>query len=122
MFDFTLARLLAASALAGTALAGCASPADGELAPASFVSMQEGPGEEYVIGPLGKLGGTFATAGKLEQTFDLPVIGTISHTLTEAAQALRKRKTKQFAMASAGLGGLFVVLLGVEFVQRGMVA
>ena len=50
------------------------------------------------------------------------MIGTISHTLTEAAQALRKRKTKQFAMASAGLGGLFVVLLGVEFVQRGMVA
>ena len=55
MFDFTLARLLAASALAGTALAGCASPADGELAPASYVSMQEGPGEEYIIGPLDEL-------------------------------------------------------------------
>ena len=71
---------------------------------------------------LGKLGGTFATAGKLEQTFDLPVIGTISHMLTEAARTLRKRKMKQFAAASGGLGALFLVLLAVEFVQRGMVA
>jgi polysaccharide chain length determinant protein (PEP-CTERM system associated) len=71
---------------------------------------------------LGKLGGTFATAGKLEQTFDLPVIGTISHTLTDAARAIAKRRTRQFAAASGALGGLFVVLLGVEFVQRGMMA
>ena len=71
---------------------------------------------------LGKLSGTFATAGKLEQTFDLPVIGTISHTLTDAARMLRKRKLKQFYAAFGGLGGLFVVLLGVEFIQRGMVA
>ena len=71
---------------------------------------------------LGKLGGTFATASKLEQTFDLPVIGTISHTLTDAARGLARRRTKQFAATSGGLGVLFVVLLGVEFVQRGMVA
>jgi polysaccharide chain length determinant protein (PEP-CTERM system associated) len=71
---------------------------------------------------LGKLGGTFATAGKLEQAFDLPVIGTISHTLTDAARDLSRRRTKQFAAASGGLGVLFVVLLAVEFIQRGMVA
>jgi hypothetical protein len=71
---------------------------------------------------LGKFNGTFATAGKLEQTFDLPVIGTISQTLTDAARAVARRRTKQFAAASGGLGALFVVLLGVEFVQRGMVA
>jgi polysaccharide chain length determinant protein (PEP-CTERM system associated) len=71
---------------------------------------------------LGKLGGTFATAGRLEQTFDLPVIGTISHTLTDAARTQRKRKLKQFYAAFGGLAGLFVVLLGVEFIQRGMVA
>lgn len=71
---------------------------------------------------LGKVGGTFATAGKLEQTFELPVIGTISHTLTDTARAVARRRTKQFAAASGGLGALFVVLLGVEFVQRGMVA
>ena len=71
---------------------------------------------------LGKFNGTFATAGKLEQVFELPVIGTISHTLTDAARALARRKRKQFAMASGGLGGLFVILLAVEFIQRGMVA
>lgn len=71
---------------------------------------------------LGKLGGTFATAGKLEQTFELPVIGTISHTLTEAARDLARRRMKQFSAATGGLCALFVVLLAVEFIQRGMVA
>lgn len=45
-------------ALAGTAIAltGCASTGSGpQLAPARFVAMQEGPGEEYVIGPLDEL-------------------------------------------------------------------
>jgi capsular polysaccharide biosynthesis protein len=84
-----------------------------------FVGSGAGAGTAFA---LGKFNGTFATASKLEQTFELPVIGTISHALTEAGQALRKRKSKQFAMASGGLGMLFVVLLGVEFVQRGMVA
>ncbi len=37
------------------ALAGCASTAKNELPPATFVAMQEGPGEEYVIGPLDEL-------------------------------------------------------------------
>jgi len=35
-------------------LAGCASGGT-ELPPATFVAMQEGPGEEYVIGPLDEL-------------------------------------------------------------------
>ena len=50
-----VARLFAASALASLALTGCASAPDGHLPPASFVSMQEGPGEDYVIGPLDEL-------------------------------------------------------------------
>jgi polysaccharide chain length determinant protein (PEP-CTERM system associated) len=84
-----------------------------------FLGVGAGSGTAYA---LGKFNGTFATAGKLETTFDLPVIGTISHTLTEAARALRQRKLKQFYAASGGLAALFVVLLAVEFVQRGMVA
>ena len=48
-------RLLAGSAMASLALAGCAGGGGQELPPASFVSMQEGPGEEYVIGPLDEL-------------------------------------------------------------------
>mgnify|MGYP005810994829 CR=1 FL=1 len=36
-------------------LAGCAAGGNTELPPATFVAMQEGPGEEYVIGPLDQL-------------------------------------------------------------------
>jgi polysaccharide export outer membrane protein len=48
-------RLVAGSALASLALTGCASSSKPELPSASFVAMQEGPGEEYVIGPLDEL-------------------------------------------------------------------
>lgn len=50
-----LSRLLASSAVACLALAGCAGGGGPQLPPASFVSMQEGPGEEYIIGPLDEL-------------------------------------------------------------------
>lgn len=48
--------LLAGTALAGITLSGCAAakPAQ-QLPPAAFVALQEGPGEEYVIGPLDEL-------------------------------------------------------------------
>lgn len=49
------ARLLAATVLASVALTGCATTSGPQLPPASFVSMQEGPGEDYVIGPLDQL-------------------------------------------------------------------
>ena len=51
-----LVRRLAAPILGALALAGCAAAGSGpELPPASFVALQEGPGEEYVIGPLDEL-------------------------------------------------------------------
>jgi polysaccharide export outer membrane protein len=52
-----LHRLLAGSALVSLLLSGCAGSGGPttQLPPASFVSMQEGPGEEYVIGPLDEL-------------------------------------------------------------------
>jgi len=49
-------RLLAGTAALSIALTGCAGGANGpQLPPASFVAMQEGPGEEYVVGPLDEL-------------------------------------------------------------------
>lgn len=48
-------RLLVGSALASLALSACAGSSKPELPSASFVAMQEGPGEEYVIGPLDEL-------------------------------------------------------------------
>src|SRR6187399_1666669 len=55
MRSTALSRLIAALAMAGLALAGCSSGGSAELAPANFVATQEGPGEEYVIGPLDEL-------------------------------------------------------------------
>lgn len=71
---------------------------------------------------LGRLRSVFATTAGLERAFDLPVLGAISHNVTEAARGVQKRRLKYFYSASAALGGLFLVLLVVEFVQRGMVA
>lgn len=49
-------RLLGGPALASVALTGCAGAGSHpQLPPAQFVAMQEGPGEEYVIGPLDQL-------------------------------------------------------------------
>jgi polysaccharide export outer membrane protein len=50
----TIARHSVAAALASLVLTGCASNGP-KLPPAQFVAMQEGPGEEYVIGPLDQL-------------------------------------------------------------------
>ena len=83
------------------------------------VGLGAGAGVAFAIG---QVKGTFATSSKLERTFDLPVIGTVSRTVTATVQALEARRMKQFAAAAGGLGALFVVLLGVEFVQRGLVA
>lgn len=52
----SFAHLLATGAVACLALSGCAANStNSELQPAQFVAMQEGPGEEYIIGPLDEL-------------------------------------------------------------------
>jgi len=71
---------------------------------------------------LGQLRSTFATAGKLERTVGLPVLGAISTTINDAGRALRRRQLKFFIAGSSGLACLCVLLLAVEFIQRGMVA
>jgi polysaccharide chain length determinant protein (PEP-CTERM system associated) len=71
---------------------------------------------------LGQLKSSFATPQKLERTFDLPVIGAISLTVSEAARAIEKRRLKQFAGACGGLAAMFVILLAIEFVSVGGVA
>jgi polysaccharide biosynthesis/export protein len=49
-------RLLAGGAMLSMMLTGCSGGAAGpQLPPASFVAMQEGPGEDYIIGPLDEL-------------------------------------------------------------------
>jgi polysaccharide biosynthesis/export protein len=49
-------KLMLGVSLASVALSGCASGGSGpQLPPAAFVATQEGPGEEYIIGPLDQL-------------------------------------------------------------------
>lgn len=71
---------------------------------------------------LGKIRSVFATAAGLERATGLPVLGAISQNVTDRVRELRRRRLKYFFGAGAALCGLCVVLLAVEFVQRGMVA
>lgn len=84
-----------------------------------FAGLGAGAGAAFGVSLLRS---TFATAEKLENAIGLPVIGAVSLNLTEAARALRAKRMRMFAAASGALGGLFVILLAVEFLQRGMVA
>ena len=69
-----------------------------------------------------QLRSTFATTSKLERALGLPVLGAISATLTDAGRALRRKRLTYFYAASGALGGVFVLLLTIEMVQRSMVA
>lgn len=71
---------------------------------------------------LGQLKSSFATPQKLERTFDLPVIGSISLTVSDAARVIERRRLRQFAGACAGLGMMFVILLAIEVVSIGSIA
>ncbi len=71
---------------------------------------------------LGQLKSSFATPQKLERVFGLPVIGSISLTVSDAARAIEQKRLKQFAGACAGLGAMFVILLAIEVVSVGSVA
>lgn len=51
-----ISKLLIGVSIPAIALSGCSTTSSGpQLPPASFVSTEEGPGEEYVIGPLDEL-------------------------------------------------------------------
>src|SRR3546814_9606611 len=65
---------------------------------------------------------TYSTATRLERATGLPVIGAISEIVTAPQKELRRRKLRLFAGAGGALAGVFLVLVLVELIQRGMVA
>ncbi|WP_408589962.1 XrtA system polysaccharide chain length determinant [Novosphingobium sp.] len=71
---------------------------------------------------LGQLRSTYATTGQLERATGMPVLGSVSLTMTRAARALHWRQLKWFAGGAAGLVVVLLLLLAVEFMKRGMVA
>lgn len=71
---------------------------------------------------MAQLKSSFTTAHRLEQALDLPVIGTISRSMTEAARRQEKLRMKQFLAGTGALGGVCFLLLVVEMIQVGSVA
>jgi hypothetical protein len=69
---------------------------------------------------MGQLQGTFPTAARLEKAVGLPVAGSISQMRNAAQMAVEKQRLKWFAGASGGLAAVCLLLIVVEFVQRGM--
>ena len=70
---------------------------------------------------LGQLSASYPTAAKLEAASGLQVIGSISQMLTQAQRDERKRKLKLYMGSAGALVGVFVLLLVIEFIQRGSV-
>lgn len=68
---------------------------------------------------LSQLQSTYPTAARLARASGLPVVGSVTEILTDALRESRRIRLKRFAMAGGGLGALCVVLLAVEFIQRG---
>ncbi|WP_421991591.1 XrtA system polysaccharide chain length determinant [Qipengyuania sp.] len=84
-----------------------------------IVGIGAGAGVAFVMG---QLKSSFTTADKLERVLDLPVIGTISRSMTEAARKHENLRLKQFLAGAGGLAGVCFLLLVVEMVQVGSVA
>jgi hypothetical protein len=83
-----------------------------------LVGLGAGAGTAYAMG---QLKSSFATPQKLERAFDLPVIGAISLTISDAARTLEQKRLKQFAGACAGLVAMFMILVAIEVVSIGTI-
>lgn len=83
-----------------------------------FAGLGAGVGVAWI---LSQLRSGFATSQKLEKSMGLPVIGSVSLNLSEAAQSLKKRRFKQFAGASSALIGVLAILLVIEVISVGTI-
>jgi polysaccharide biosynthesis transport protein len=80
-----------------------------------------GTGAAVAFG-MGQLHPTFTTAAKLEKVSGLPVIGAITEVVSRGERTVRRRKLMQFAGGLGGLVAVWLLLLIVDIIQRGMVA
>ncbi|MGN5374176.1 hypothetical protein [Sphingomonas hankookensis] len=71
---------------------------------------------------LSRLRTSFATAARLEKVSGMPVLGAISEVVTDTVRSGRRQRLKLFAGGAGALLAAFVLLLGLEFAQRGLVA
>ncbi|AUW58488.1 chain-length determining protein [Sphingobium sp. SCG-1] len=82
-----------------------------------IVGIGAGVGTSFAMGQVQT---TYPTAARLEKAAGLPVIGAITETVTAAQQLIRKQRLKLFLAGTGGLAGVCLLLVAVEFVQRGM--
>ena len=71
---------------------------------------------------MGQLRQTFPVAAKLERAAGMPVLGQIGEMVTRAQAERRAKKLKLFAGGMGALAVAYVLLLGVEILQRGLAA
>lgn len=69
---------------------------------------------------MSQLKGSFPTAARLERAIALPVVGSITQTVSAGQKLVERQRLKWFAGASGGLAAVCLLLILVEFVQRGM--
>lgn len=65
---------------------------------------------------------TYPTARRLGNGTGLPVLGAISEIVSPVQKEVRHQNFRRFAAGTAALFGVFVLLMVVEFVQRGLAA
>ncbi|EQB12095.1 chain-length determining protein [Sphingobium quisquiliarum P25] len=82
-----------------------------------IVGIGAGVGTAFAMA---QLKGSFPTAARLERAIGMPVIGSITQTVNAAQRAVEKQRLKWFAGASGGLAAVCMLLILVEFIQRGM--
>jgi succinoglycan biosynthesis transport protein ExoP len=82
-----------------------------------IVGIFGGAGVAFAVGQLRT---TYPTVARLEKAAGIPVIGAITETLTTAQSETRRQRMRWFAGGSGALAGCCLLLIAVEFVQRGM--
>lgn len=71
---------------------------------------------------LSQLNSSFATPQKLAAVTGMPVIGSVGEVITPGRRQILAKRQKLFLGAVAGLGGVFLLLVVVDMVQRSGVA
>lgn len=84
-----------------------------------IVGLAAGCGAAFA---LGQLQSTYSTTAQLERATGMPVLGSVSLTLSRTARAEAWRRLKWFAGGTGGLVAVLLLLVAVEFMKRRLVA
>lgn len=69
-----------------------------------------------------QLSNVYTTTQQLAKASGLPVLGSISEVITAETRQIRRKQMMWFSSAAAGLPGMFMLLMLIEFVKRIMVS